>query len=120
MAITKNTGDILDKLQKGLGPDAAVEIQQTKELVDRLYTFKKFNSLQPQKSPASTTKMPVVTNNGEKNTTDLVNDMKSALKQAGLEAAAPKAPRAGFFGGKTVEPTTKTPTTETPKAVLGK
>lgn len=116
MAI-ENTGGILGKLQKGLGREAAAELEKTAELIKRLYDFKKFNSVQPQKNPASKTEIPVFKNTG---TTEQINknDLRSVLKAAGITEIAPKAPapKTGFFGGKTlVEQTTKKLTTETPK-----
>ncbi|MGD9108766.1 MAG: hypothetical protein PVI75_06325 [Gammaproteobacteria bacterium] len=111
--MAENTGDILVKLQKGFGPEVGDEL--TKKVANPLQGFlrqvlkKDFESVQPQKSPA--TEMPFVTNDGNKNVATLTNDIKKALGEAGLKTT-PQAPKTGFFGGK---PTEK-PTVEKPQA----
>ncbi|MGD9153258.1 MAG: hypothetical protein PVG30_06355 [Gammaproteobacteria bacterium] len=114
MAI-ENTGGILGKLQKGLGREAAAELEKTAEMIKRFYAFKKFDSAQPQKNSASK-EIPVFKNRGTENIDK--NDLRRALKTAGIteaEAAPKAAPKAGFFGGKNVGTTTEKLKVETPK-----
>lgn len=106
MDITKNTGDILGKLQTGLGPEVGDEL--IKKVANPLQGFlrqslqKDFKNVQPRKTLESA-KIPVVKNDGEKNVAALKNEVINAFDQT------------GFFGGKTVEPTAEKPTVETSK-----